>query len=600
MKKIVFLLFVVCLLIACDEDKIQGNVYGCVNSVECHLQDKALDCIEKNPLVGPIDGNFQDDAIFGSGEIEEISWENTTSWFLPSKNHQYGFDIDPLSFLPDYAEKGQNVYISVKTGEKASLRVYVDQTAKEVYRLHKIDDSNNIIEKDVLLGLDVCETSNCVKEIKLSKGKYAVYYGTIDKKRYLHIIEYDENIKQIYFVQFGSEEYPDCYHGIESGCYTLERVQERFNEIYKQAVVSAQLNEKEPSFFGFDNDLYVDLSQNKNTNERMTDYANQIIMALNPELKRRLEKYEESRKELSKMIDKLNKKKQSIENCDSHYINCNIIEKEYYTLKNDVAQFSKIVEDNHYSVMMYSKIHMWSHHVVLGINKMTIGWKLPNSTNGQNYILENYQDYNKACSIYHQRTYDEGCLNIRFPMYLRNECDASKQEIEAEMYNFDKENNTFNLKLYNANNLNLNCEYTLRADVHPFVPGLPYALQYSTIITNNFQNGFPHQGGRVIGGIVWGAHTSGNNSLNIINHEIGHIYGLSDLYVLNNDPIYSTGLATDETNLMNYIFPIGPKIRYRPLEAVYTSTNKRIEINGEYATENQWECIRSNQKCIIQ
>ena len=52
--------------------------------------------------------------------------------------------------------------------------------------------------------------------------------------------------------------------------------------------------------------------------------------------------------------------------------------------------------------------------------------------------------------------------------------------------------------------------------------------------------------------------------------------------------------------LTNYITPIGPKIRYRPLEVVYTSRNERIKRDGKYATESQWECIRSNKKCIVQ
>lgn len=49
---------------------------------------------------------------------------------------------------------------------------------------------------------------------------------------------------------------------------------------------------------------------------------------------------------------------------------------------------------------------------------------------------------------------------------------------------------------------------------------------------------------------------------------------------------------------MFWKIPSGQRIRYRPLEVVYTSTNKRIEINGEYATENQWECIRNSEKCF--
>lgn len=81
----------------------------------------------------------------------------------------------------------------------------------------------------------------------------------------------------------------------------------------------------------------------------------------------------------------------------------------------------------------------------------------------------------------------------------------------------------------------------------------------------------------------------------MISHEIGHSYGLSDIYVSEADPTFSGLKSTDETNLMNYITPIGPKIRYRPLEVVYTSRNERIKRDGKYATESQWECIRSKK-----
>jgi len=98
--------------------------------------------------------------------------------------------------------------------------------------------------------------------------------------------------------------------------------------------------------------------------------------------------------------------------------------------------------------------------------------------------------------------------------------------------------------------------------------------------------------------MVWGSHVGGEGSLNIICHEIGHAYGLTDLYIQDDDPTIFKGVASSETNLMNYATPIGPRLRYRPLDVVLTSTNNRIKLKGDkYATENQWECIRFSEKC---
>jgi hypothetical protein len=55
--------------------------------------------------------------------------------------------------------------------------------------------------------------------------------------------------------------------------------------------------------------------------------------------------------------------------------------------------------------------------------------------------------------------------------------------------------------------------------------------------------------------------------------------------------------VTNEANLMYYIVPTGPKLRYRPLEIVITGTESRIVVNGKNETESQWECIQSIQKC---
>lgn len=596
--KWIVLLVSVGALIACDEDKATGDSHAGANSEECHLEGFDYKCTESNPLVGPVGGIIIDGAIFGDGEVEEILWEKTASWFLKSDKHLYGFDVDPLALLPDYAENGQDVYISVQKGESALLRVYVDPDAKKDYRLHKIDNENKIIQENVFTGLDICEEENCIKEVQLPPGDYAVYYGSVDKKRYVHVIEYDLDTKMIDFVQFGDADNSTCYYGAENGCYTRENVEERFNEIYKQAVVNGHFNERKSSEFGFDDAMYVDLTNSTTTQERMLNYVLQIKKTLDPNFKTRYENYTDLLLEQQNLIAEAAAKKIEKNTCTQ---SCAEVNKAYSDLQQKVQEMRNKVNNTSMSFMMYLSHNVnWNDHVVFGINEMSIGWDLSRDGTGQDYALKNYCDYNRACTIYHKREYDDGCLNLRFPMYIKNNCDGFIKEIEAEMYAFDKETNIFYLNLYNTGVISKGCDYTIFANVHPFVPGSPYAVQYAAQVTSKKHNGWPTLGGAIIGGLVWGSHVSGENSLNVINHEIGHLYGLSDIFVSESDPTFSSGKSTDETNLMNYTIPIGPKIRYRPSEAVYTSSNERIKKNGKYATERQWECARSADKCVIQ
>ena len=79
-------------------------------------------------------------------------------------------------------------------------------------------------------------------------------------------------------------------------------------------------------------------------------------------------------------------------------------------------------------------------------------------------------------------------------------------------------------------------------------------------------------------------------------------FGLTDLYKDPNDPSNAPEryyyFAFDEGNIMSSFVPPGERLRYRPLFVVNTGTNDRIPIeNGWYATENQWDCLRSTSKC---
>ena len=91
--------------------------------------------------------------------------------------------------------------------------------------------------------------------------------------------------------------------------------------------------------------------------------------------------------------------------------------------------------------------------------------------------------------------------------------------------------------------------------------------------------------------MIYAPRFMGEHSLNVILHELGHSLGLFDVFKDETEGTYvyinGNEFATSEANIMTYTMPTGPKLRYRDLQAVITSTNNIIE--GVY--ENQWNCI---------
>ena len=65
-------------------------------------------------------------------------------------------------------------------------------------------------------------------------------------------------------------------------------------------------------------------------------------------------------------------------------------------------------------IWSYNSINTRNHHVALGINEMRIKWDLLDNMAED---LKNYSDFNKACTIYNAREYEDGCLHLRFTMY---------------------------------------------------------------------------------------------------------------------------------------------------------------------------------------
>lgn len=260
----------------------------------------------------------------------------------------------------------------------------------------------------------------------------------------------------------------------------------------------------------------------------------------------------------------------------------NEIREKYENGEVDVSIFNYAVEAYNSAVLRHRQ-----KHIVLAINEMRIRWKF---FIGDDYSLGNLSAFERACEV------DEDvCQSGSLAMTLESSCGDKDVPIKLSVAK-TKDNDQFIPKISGFGALKNGCEYSIYADVYPFVPDDPNAAQ---ITITNYKS---EKDKTVIGGMVWGSHLNGSASLNTIVHEIGHSFGLTDLHKDPNDPSNAPEryyyFAFNEGNIMASYVPSGERLRYRPLFVVNTGTNDRILLgNGWYASENQWDCVRSTSKC---
>ena len=247
-------------------------------------------------------------------------------------------------------------------------------------------------------------------------------------------------------------------------------------------------------------------------------------------------------------------------------------------------------------------------HFALGINEMRIGWKVEGFTN------EVYENLNAVINLCQKEEID-GPIGIgeddiicnkkenSLSMRLYNDCTKSSIPVQMKIGTHNRDEDSFFASISGAGSFDRKCMYFVYADVFPFVPDDAQTAQVTICEYKSKANK------AVIGGLVWGSHLNGSASLNTIVHEIGHSYGLTDLYIADDEPTYAdtytseyNTFAFDEGNIMFWRIPSGKRIRYRPLFVVETGKNTRYSLNHNdlppYATENQWECIRNSEKCF--
>lgn len=552
-KKIrtILISFCACVLFACEDEKASDNAHPSSTTLECtENPTNNPNCyVVKNRELPPINEVFPSGS-YGYGDVVMFNWMETVAWFLRSDNHKYGYDMDPYAIFSEKddeaAQRGRDVYVSVEEKEKAFVRVKIDPEVKNDFHLYKVE--NGIVDKtDLVDAKEACSKNKCVDEVELSEGNYVVYYGDEAMERYLHVISYPLKKEKVIFVPFGDINAPGCNKDGRNGCYTQDDVQDVVDKIFSQAVMKITVEKKDPEDIGLDKYLTVELSEPS------------------PSLA---------------VLDK-------IHNTETYGYFREL--EDYNNSDDETRSFAKQTLETKYNRIKTNKI-------VLAINQMRIQWQFDKESSDE---FNNYSALEQAIE-------KNGGKNLS--MKMKSSCGGGETSVTFSGKN-PKEDGSFTpVGLPSIKN---GCTYTLYADVVPFIPEQPKGAQithyYSEELFCNSGETQEECNERIAslpppGGIVWGSHQEGKASLNTLAHEIGHCFGLTDLYIADDDPTYAPHyaqyFAVDESNLMGWQLPTGMRLRYRPLFIAATLYGTLIDdLKGGKAIEEQWECVRSYKKC---
>lgn len=621
MMKLIYILVCVFVFVACDDDDHVSNDVKPADCTPMGVNDPH--CYGVNTHSVPLEALEEYvSEVHGDGDVVAYHWTEGLAWFLESKKHKYGFDLDPYAmYSEDAPARGRDVYMSVEKGgkEKAWVTVYVDPDAVKIYHLHEIDKNNNIKQRDVIDVSSICSkktsSEKCKDDFELSEGIYAVYYdtdaGEKDMERYLHILGYPKKVYNIDFVKFGDPDVADCkIDGTTNGCYTWDRVEKRFNEIMSQAVVEGKVNPKNAEDVGLDEFLTIDLTEEYYGYEDDCPVVYDVIEKIRSSegygYGGKLEKFKNSYSKLKKICMEsggdfsgdwtvaptddgyhyaISYKCPGIkENISDWNLNCGIVDGAFNDVKKENENFE------------YK-------HLALGINSMRAQWCVEGRGNG----LVELNNLNVFAQVLEKKG-----ETTSLSMFLVPEGGTTKDPVTLTFDHY-LGGDQFAARL--STSLAKGKKYCIYTDVYPFVPNEPDAAQVTISYKKSKDEQF------IIGGVVWGSHLKGNSSLNTIVHEIGHSLGLKDLFVADDDLTYppnyarakksgkveiKESFAFNESNVMWWKGESGERLRYRPLFVAQTLNGGRIQVAEDtdgkpvFATERQWECIHSSRNCYYE
>lgn len=588
LNKIILSMIMVLFCVACSDKKASSDVDATENTEKCKENSSLPECKTPNDVpceklsgvevcADDLPPNISIET-YAYGDVVEFKWQNTLPWYYETENYPYGFDKDPMSNWSDRIEAGKDVYVSVAKGEEPAsvdLKIPTDMV-KNI----------SLVDKN---GTEVCSAGTCQGTILLNAGDYRLMNGTVDLDRNVHVIAYDKKGPyEITYVQFDGGLSTPCSEA--EGCYTKESVKENVNTILAQAVMSVDFDDIQPSDLGLGDIFEVDVTE-KNLDPFYADLEQKI---------------KGKNKIYSGYLNALQSYNDAVEDCNN--------EVKDETWCNENISILKDRYDDKYEKYLTNGVRE-----VYAINNLRLIWRLNGQGSSLSLNLNNFEDFSSVYAKLNSNYMieDGGKVPLIMKSYS-NSCASGVGKngipVVANLISHDDKTNTFTISLQNqmgqAISFSEECDY-LYADTYGFVPGLGAA-----------QITFPRTlKGKPFGGVVFAPRQEGKASHNTIVHEIGHTFGLSDLYVDENDPsvpyclnksgdgryVYSgpvdgvTGDAlvdylskrkcnfvTTEADLMNYIVPTGPRLRYRPLPIVGTGTNIP---NGTY--DSQWECLQN-------
>lgn len=222
----------------------------------CSESDKEV-VINVLPFGEVPDDNYEGDYPDGSFDIKHNPWTGSIwpyDWnrvsskiaFKEPIGYPYGFDRSTASDVSP--EKDRFIYISTKNGENAS---FVPSLSNELFNEYQLKEetSSSIIP---LLNDQITY---------LPAGDYTLYgyngisWENLDK--HIKVISYEPKTKDIYYVQLDGDGW-DTEN--DKSSFTIERVTQEFNNVYRQVVMESNFIPRSPSFYN-QPDVNLDLSR---------------------------------------------------------------------------------------------------------------------------------------------------------------------------------------------------------------------------------------------------------------------------------------------------------------------------------------------------
>ena len=491
-----------------------------------------------------------------AGAVVEFEWIDLTPNFSESPNHSYGFDKDPSANTTPAS--GSDVYVSVATGENALVNINLSD---ETYASYALKNTSTGVSQNVSNG----------EEISLMAGNYALYgvNGTVETilDRNIHVIEYAPKIIAIKYLEFNRDWNPE----LDDGSYTLSREKEHFDDVYKQAVVKGDFEQKSPSDYGLPSQYEVDMANIDQT----------LVYNVSLTMKEQTCEYQSHCEEYNNAVDAYNTRVTAYrEIYNKGEENWTTEEKKFINSEYPLLLTAKAALDP--MKLSCDLSQQCDLKAVLAINQMRFYWPLVRSSANASHVslINGLYIWDSQSTFWVVSTASE-CSGVGLtPMQVQlTHCSSSNHDLDCQIS--DLAGKTVN---YDAT-----CDIIYTDDAYPIVPDNLSAAQV-TFVTGllNADNTVS-----IYGGVIWAARQVGESSHNTLLHEVGHTLGLADVVVPVNTVV--NGFATTEANLMSWIVPTGPKLRYRGQQVTCTGgdgtgTGTALPISGLF--ENQWDCLR--------